>query len=161
MPSFLTPEQFRQRAAIPREYVDAIEQVEPGWLDLQLSMKTAWIIARLDKRYGPFVEPYPDALMDWLVAIVTPRVWLRRGHDPTDEQALEYKADAERATAEVMEAANSETGLFDLPLRANTTASGISKGGPFGYSEQSPYVSFDQQREVGRNEDFSGGGTYG
>lgn len=161
MTPLLTPEQFMQRVAMPREFVLAIEQAEPGWLQRQLEQRTSWIIARLAKRYGPFVEPYPEVVLDWLTALVTPRVWLRRGHDPTDEQSQEYRDDAAKAEAEIMEAANCETGLFDLPLRADVETSGITRGGPFGYSESSPYVAFDQQRERGRNEDFNGGGTFG
>lgn len=161
MPSFLSKEEFLQRTSMPRSYAEAIDVAETGWLDRQLSQKTSWIEARLAKRYGPFTSPYPEVLQDWLAALVTFRCWLRRGHDPTDEQALLYKEEAAKAEAEIFEAANSETGLFDLPLRADLPGStGISRGGTFGYSEQSPYVWMEAQRDTGRSEDGSGGGTF-
>jgi len=56
------------------------------------------------------------------------------------------------AVAELKEAADSKDGLFDLPLRADTTATGVSKGGPRGYSEASPYTNLDRQRARRRNE---------
>ena len=52
------------------------------------------------------------------------------------------------AKSEVTEAADSEEGKFDLPLRQDTTATGVSKGGPLGYSEVSPYTWTDRQREA-------------
>ncbi|HSC88275.1 MAG TPA: hypothetical protein VLC09_13425 [Polyangiaceae bacterium] len=159
--SFLTPAEFKLRATLPREFIVACEQVEPGWLQKQLEMKTAWIVARLEKRYGPWSPPYPEIAQGWLTSLVTMSVMLRRGFDPEDKQAADFKEEAAAAKSEIAEAANAETGLFELPLRADTTEGGVSRGGPFGYSEQSPYVAFDQQAAVGRNEDFNGGGTYG
>jgi hypothetical protein len=92
---------------------------------------------------------------------VTIRAWMKRGFDPNDLATEEYKADAAAAMEEIKEAANADTGLFELPLRADTTASGISKGGPLGYTEASPYVWTDEQARAGRDEDSRRGGTYG
>lgn len=158
---YLDKAAFAILTVMPAESVDAIEMVAPGWIDGQLTYWSGWIDSRLRKRYAaPFSAPYPEAVTGWLARIVTVRCFLRRGVDPTDLQFEEIKADADRAMEEIKEAADSNEGLFDLPLRADTTASGISRGGPFGYSEQSPYVWTDGQAETGRNEDRNGGGTF-
>jgi hypothetical protein len=57
------------------------------------------------------------------------------------------------ALAWLKEAADAKDGLIDLPLRADTTASGISRGGPLAYTETSPYAWTDVQAETGRSED--------
>lgn len=162
MAAYLTLLEFKLLSVMPAEFVDAIEAVTPGWTEAQLSLESARIDSRLRKRYDvPFGSPAPVEVQGWLANIVTLRAYTRRGFDPTDEQAAIYKDDAATALAEMKEAADSNEGLFDLPLRADTTASGISKGGPKVYSETSPYVGFDVQAATGRNEDSAGGGTGG
>lgn len=158
----LTFDEFRLLTVMPASDVDALEAVAPGWIASQLEYWTAQIYARLRKRYAvPFVAPFPIAAKGWLARIVTVRCYLRRGVDPNDLQFDEIKKDAEAATAEIKEAADSNTGLFDLPLREDTTATGATLGGPFGYAEQSPYVFMDRQVDIGRNEDSNRGGSYG
>jgi hypothetical protein len=117
--------------------------------------------SQLTKRYDvPFSDPPPEVVQRWLARIVTVSAYLKRGFDPTDRQGQMYVAQRDEAVKEIHEAADAEKGLFGLPLRADTTASGVSKGFPKGYSEQGPYVWADQQRRTGRNEDESGGGTF-
>ncbi len=160
MAAYLTVAAFKLLSVMPAEFVDAIEAVTPGWTAAQLELESARIDSRLRKRYEvPFGSPAPVEVQGWLANIVTLRAYMRRGFDPTDQQAVQYKADADTAIAEMKEAADSNEGLFDLPLRADSTASGIVKGGPRVYSETSPYVGFDVQAGIGRNEDNAGGGT--
>lgn len=162
MPAYLDIDGFKELTTMPSEAVDELESVAPGFLNAQLAAWSAWLDSRLSKRYAaPFGSPYPIAVRVWLARIVTPRAFQRRGVDANDQQYIDIRDDAKAAEAEVLEAANSDTGLFDLPLRSNTSASGISRGGPFGYSESSPYVWTDVQRRDGRNEDRGGGGSYG
>lgn len=147
---------------MPSEAVDELESVASGFLAAQLAAWSAWIDSRLSKRYAtPFAAPFPIAVRMWLARIVTPRALQRRGVDANDEQYIDIRDDAKAAESEVLEAANSEVGLFDLPLRGDTTATGISRGGPLGYSETSPYVWTDIQRNAGIGEDRGGGGSYG
>jgi phage gp36-like protein len=159
--AYLTAANFKTRSLLPPEYVDAVEAVQAGFTDAQLeSCSKLDIDARLTKRYAvPFETPVPEAVLSWLTRIVTHRVCLRRGVDPTDQQAADIKADHDEAKAEIKEAADSNESLFELPLRADTTASGISKGAPRSYSEQSPYVWMDGQACTGREEDRAGRGT--
>lgn len=159
--ALLTLAEFKLRSTMPPEDVDALETAYPGFLLARLVIHTAWIHARLKKRYAvPFVESIPEIARGWLTHLVTYDAYMRRGYNPGSQEDGQIKLDADMARAEVKEAADSNEGLFDLPLRADSpSASGISKGGPFGYSEQSPYVAFDLQRDTGRGEDRTRSGT--
>jgi phage gp36-like protein len=162
MPSYLDIAGFKSLSTMPSTDVDGVEALYPGFVLAQLEHASTRIDGRLRKRYAvPFALPYPETVKVWLAHIVTVLVMLKRGVDPNDEQFAEIKALAQQAHDEVKEAADGELGLWDLPLRADTTESGISRGGPLGYSEQSPYVAFDLQSEAGRLEDRNGRGSDG
>lgn len=162
MSSYLVLLTYRARTGLPGAWLDAVQLNAAGWVDTLLEDVSAQIDARLAKRYAvPFVDPPPRCVLRWLAAIADPMVLRKRGVDQTDEQYIDIRNLADQAWKEVEEAANGNTGLFDLPARADTTASGISKGGPFGYSEASPYVAFDDQGRRGREEDRNGRGSYG
>jgi len=155
--AYQTLAEFRSASIMPGAFIDQLEQSEPGWIAGRLVYVSALMDARLAKRYAaPFKAPYPVAVCDWLARIVTYESWLKRGISPTDQEASEYKTQSDNAYADLKEAANSETGLFELPLRSNTDASGITRGFPHGYSESSPYVAFDDQARRGHQEDASG-----
>lgn len=159
MAAYLTASEFETLSVMPAEF---IAELPAGWLDANLEVWSDWINGRLRKRYAaPFAAPVPGIVKLWLARIVTFEAYKRRGWDPTDEQAQQISEDNATARDEIKEAANAVDGLFDLPLRQDTTASGISKGGPLSYSEASPYVAFDRQGDVARNEDSNGGGTFG
>lgn len=159
---YLTIDRFKTLTAMPGVMVDRLETVAPGWLEAKLIARSRWIDARLSKRYAtPFTAPVPEAVEDWLARIVTLAAFLRHGVDAMDEQFAEIKADAERAEAEIKEAAEAKEGLYDLPLRADTSASGITKGAPYVYSEKSPSVWTHIQARRGREERARGRGTDG
>ena len=160
MAQYLTVAEFKLLSTIPSGFVDAVELESSGYTDAQLAYWSDWIDSQLRKRYdAPFSTPYPNAVRGWLARVVTPRVWTKRGVDPQDEQWKEVKQDDLDARKEIAQAADSDTGLFDLPVRQDTRATGISQGSPRSYSEQSPYVFADQQRDVGLDEDSSRGGS--
>jgi hypothetical protein len=162
--AYLTLDEFKTLSVIPREWVNQIEIDEPGFTAAQLEHWSDWIDTRLRKRYAvPFGAPVPNIIKGWLNRIVTERVLVRRGVDPNDEQFKIIERDNVDAREELKEAADSDQGLFDLPLREDSPAdvSGIVRGGPRAYSEQSPYVFADRQRQTGRSEDDFGGGTGG
>lgn len=149
MAAYLTLAGFRIRTTMPGGDVDAVEADVSGWIDAKLTSISAEIDARLAKRYAtPFAAPYPEVLCDWLERIVTPRVYRRRGVNPADQQIAALDADAEAAWKAIAEAADSAVGLYDIPLRSNTTDTGIVKGTPLSYAEPSPYDFIDRQKEA-------------
>ncbi len=162
MSVYLSDAEFRVLTLLPVNVVDEIEARTPGWLTQQLTVVSTRMDARFTKRYAvPFVAPYPTVAQEWLAHIVSWRAYLKRGVNSLDSEAAEYKAQHDQAIKEIEEAANSETGLWELPLRQDSPdATGVARGGPRAYSEASPYVWTDVQSAAGRNEDEQGGGTY-
>mgnify|MGYP006346647153 CR=1 FL=1 len=154
-PAWLTLSEFKLRSVMPPEDVDRLDDQYPGFLAQTIASEQARIESRLRKRYAiPFALPFPETAIGWLVAAVTLAAYQRRGWNPSSEEnQLIVKAD-ETARAELKEAADSNEGLYDLPLRENAVeGSGIAKGGPYGYSEASPYVWTDCQRTTAWDED--------
>jgi len=155
------------RTVLPESFVCDVEDRSPGWIAGQLETWSRWIDARLRKRYAtPFAAfndtpPTPPTIQLWLTRIVTWRIMLRRGVDPSDLQADTIKSDHDLAMDEILEAANSQDGWFDLPTKTDANGSAISQGGPLFYSEASPYVWTDQQVAAARNEDDNGRGSGG
>jgi hypothetical protein len=146
--SFLDLAGFKKRTIMPKTDVEGIESSQAGWIDQQLVDGSAQILSRLDKRYGPFVAPYPVAVLRWLTVLVTARCYFLRGVNPSDGIFDLIKEETAEAKAELKEAADGDGGLFELPLRQDTLAEGITQGGPFSYSEASPYDWVDRQIEA-------------
>jgi hypothetical protein len=160
MTAYLDVAGFKALSLIADERVDELVARYPDFMPAKLEEGTAWIDGRLRKRYAaPFAQPYPVVVKSWLAKLVQLEAQIKLGVDPNDEQFVKMSEFYDNAQKEITEAAEAEKGLFDLPLRADTTSSGISRGGTRAYSEQSPYVAFDQQRSVGRNEDGNGRGS--
>jgi phage gp36-like protein len=156
---YLTVDDFKLRTVAPAGYVDAVDILQPGWTAAQIEMVSRWIDARLSKRYAtPWLE-VPEIVKAWVVRIVTLKLFLRRGVDPTDDQFAEIRKDAEDAQSEVKEAADAATNNFDLPLRNDQSGSGIVYGSARVYSEQSPYVWQDRQVDIANQEDRNRGGS--
>lgn len=159
MAGYLNISAFKLRAIIAPGHVDALETEQPGWVDAQSELVSRRIDARLGKRYAVPFATAPEIVLDWAARLLTLQCFQRLGWNPSDPQAEQIQKDADDAEAEIKEAADAVTGLYDLPL-ANGT-SGISKGMPRVYTEASPYVWTDVQREAGRAEDSNAGGTSG
>lgn len=148
---------FQEATIMPTVSVQALETDRSGFIAKRLDFWWDWICAKLRKRYDveAMTADPPLTAKQWLVDLVTKEAYDARGYDPSaksDETAiLERYKDAK---LEIAEAANSETGLFELPLIASdTTVAGVSKSGPLGSSEQSPYAWTTKQRDAGRDED--------
>jgi hypothetical protein len=156
---YLTLPEFRDLTLTSTEIVDHCETRNPGWIARQLAFHSDRIDSRLRKRYAvPFapaaVAPlYPPTITGWLTAVVTPLVMLKAGMAAEDELLVSAKELAAAAEAQLSEAANAATGLFELPLRADTAVGGVSQGAPLAYTETSPYRWRDVQRERGREDD--------
>lgn len=159
MAGFLTFDGFKSRTIMPSSVVDQLEQERPGWIQTRLDSRSSRIYAQLRKRYAINFDATnpPLIILDWLTDLVTFDAFMFRGFDPNSEQDAEIRERAKTALSEINQASDSETGLFDLPLIEGQTATGVSAGGPFAYSEQSPYTWTDVQADAAREEDFNGG----
>jgi hypothetical protein len=139
---------------MPQQQVNSLEIDEPGFLSAAIAQVSDWIDARLRKQYAvPFERPVPPVVLGWVTAMVTLQAYGKCGWNPgskSDEESI--IGAAKDAREEVKEAADSKDGLFDLPLRAGGD-SAVTKGGPLGYSETSPYVWATHQSRTGREED--------
>ena len=137
----------------------------PNAFDVASRRWQSRILAFLRKRYDVTkIDPAnpPDALLDWIARAVLPDMWRARGANPSDAQTADAIADREAVMKEVqVEASDVSNGLIELPLANDEAGSGVSQGGPYGYTEASPYVAFDAQRTAAELEDCSGYGTGG
>lgn len=134
---------------MPSEDVELLEARYPGYLAARLKLNTSFIYARLAKRYAvPFAAPAPEIVLGWLTAMTTTDAYRKRGWNPGDEQSAQVEQDRKDALDQMKEAADEDNGLFDLPLREDTSASGISRGTPLGYSEVSAYDWIDIEAEA-------------
>lgn len=159
----LTVDRFKTLTILPSSWVDRVETDTPGFTLGSIESWSDHIYTRLRKRYGGTWgqngAPVPGIIEKWINHLVTLDVDLKRGVSPNDEAFKIVKERAEAALLEITEAANSETGLLDLPLVDDGAASGISQGSPRFYSESSPYVYADEQGRVGHQQDRSRGGS--
>lgn len=144
----LTEARFRALTMMPSERVDDLNSAAPGFLGAQLAAESSKVAARLRKRYPAFSDPVPATIEQWVTRLVTVRCYIRLGVDPNDEQFQLIKEDAAAANTELTEAANSDTGLLELSSNDSVDTAAATKGGPFSYSEQSPYSWMDAQDDV-------------
>lgn len=140
--------------SMPAADIDALEGLYPGTFAAVAEAVSRVFDGRLAKRYAaPFASPYPEALRWHVAQVVVANLWQKRGYNPGSAQDAIIEKNREDAFAWLKEAADSKDGLIELPLRADTTVEGVSKGAPLFYSETSPYRWTDLEREAGREDD--------
>lgn len=150
-----------QRTLLPVSYVEQVMAQAPLFVDNALEDRSGYIDSLLGKRYAvPFViEPYPNVIKRWLTVLVSLDVYMKRGFNPTDDDAQLFVKQFDTSVAELKEAADAKDGLYELPLRQDVPGVGITKGFARTYTETSPFVWKRIQREIGGGEDRSGYGT--
>ncbi len=142
---------------MPGDDVDLLEEREAGFLDATIGGVRAEVYAQLRKRYDvTFPSGVPDIVWRWIARIVTPEAYDKRGGNPSDATLTTIRDAATLARTQIKEAADAEAGLYDLPLLADKSGSAITRGGPRGYAEQSPYSAKRRQVDAGRAEDRNG-----
>jgi hypothetical protein len=142
-----------RNGALPNSDIDAMNTTYPEFIASVCDRVTRLIYARLRKRYKlPLVAPYPPDLIDAAIHLATWQVYVKRGvSDETSLLSDELKAERDAANTWLLEVANSETGLLELATLDSAANDGsVEKGGPFVYSEASPYDWTDRQSEAVR-----------
>lgn len=140
--------------SMPPADVDAVDALYPGTFDALAESVSRTFDARLAKRYAaPFEDP-PETLRWHVAQCVAAALWQKRGYNPGSAQDQIIQENKAEALAWLKEAADSSEGLVELPRREDEPKSdGVTRGGPLGYSEASPYVWTDDQADEGRTED--------
>lgn len=141
---------YLQFGAMTPGDLQAINALYAGFIDSAILDESAYVDSRLTKRYScPFTAPVPIAVKRWVRDLVLPRVLDRRGTNPKDNDLREQlEKNRDRALEEIKEAADSKEGLFDLPLRADTNATGVVGAAPILKVETSPYAWIDTERDL-------------
>ena len=137
-------------------------RLSPNFIDLAVAAAESEILDQLRKRYDvTAIAANPnETVKRWIAKLATLECYERRGFNPTSEQDRVAIIDsAQLARDQVAQAANSQTGLFELPLLPSTDPDAVTKGGPLGYSETSPYAWTTVQAEAGRADDRAGRGS--
>lgn len=149
MAAYLTVAEYAVRSDWPDQDVLALVQAQPGYVEALLDDLSGEIDDQLRKRYkAPFEAPVPRIVRRWLVRLADASVYKKRGGNPGAPEWEMYRDDRDTARAEIQKAADTKDGLYELPLRDDgTDTSGVTKGGPLGYSEASPYQWLDRQAE--------------
>src|SRR5262245_42321158 len=143
MTRYLDTATFRDLTVLPAPDVDQIGALEGEWIQRQIDRVGAMLDARLAKRYavpfgsagvGDLRADVPQIIQDWITAIVTVRCYAKRGINPSSAELWYVETVLEpskRAIEEIKEAASSNEGLFDLPLKeSQLPAGGASRSGP-------------------------------
>jgi len=161
MSKYLTATEFTERTLLPASYVEQVAAQAPTFVDLALEERSAYIDALLGKRYAiPFQAPIPMIIKRWLTNLVSLDIYMKRGFNPTDDDAKLFEKQFDTTITELKEAADAKDGLYELPVKQTAEGqSGITKGFSRVYSEGSPFVWKRLQRARGTQEDIDGHGT--
>lgn len=104
--------------SLPPEWLLAAGQ---HFVEVQCEIFESKLHDQLRNRYAvPFTAPNATA-KGWIAVQVAFEVLRKRGVDPTDVMYGEYRDAAALARAEISAAADSDTGLFELPLLVSVT----------------------------------------
>jgi len=115
------------------DYCDLQEAYIAGagqrFINTQIRMIRAKIYDRLRVRYDVDAMKLaePDTVKRWIGELIAPKVYRKRGIDPTDAVYTEFLRVAEAAEAEITAAADSVTGLYQLPLSSSNESSAATK----------------------------------
>lgn len=96
--------------------------------------------------------PVPREVLSWLVSVVTPDVYMKRGSDPSDPGLKLFLDERDAALERLKQASDGKDGLLDLPI-SEDLGSAVTTGGVESYSETSPYTWTDREERRGREQD--------
>lgn len=145
MPSYLTFAEYKARSRLRDSTIDRAGSAK---VEVWLREYSSDINSRLTKRYAvDFADPgpKPEILLGWLTAFVDRDVQEFCGGPPEGREDEWIVKRADRAEEKLKEAADSEQGLRELPLRDTDPlgSSAINKGAPMVVSYHTVYDAFD------------------
>lgn len=141
--------------SLPPEWLLAAGQ---RFVEAQCAIFESKLHDQLRNRYAvPFLNPNATA-KGWVAVQVAFEVLRKRGVDPTDVMYGEYRDAAKLARDEITAAANSDTGLFELPLLVSGTP--VARGFR-GISDADPAAWKRRQGERAREERTAWDASYG
>lgn len=150
--SYVTTQRFILLTTIVEERIAELRARSPGYLEAILEAESRNLEDSLRHRYAiPFPSNHPT-IEKWIVLLVQPEVALKAGYDPNDVAYQGFVRLYDVAREQIAMAAKPESTGVSLPLVSAQDSSAISKGGPFGYAESSPYTWTDEQALGGRYE---------
>jgi hypothetical protein len=137
----------------------------PNFVTVTIDDRTDEIISRLAKRYPPpttelpWPNPVANLVQRWCAQLVQRDCFAKRGWSPLSESDKADVIDAaDKADAQIQQAADGQNGLFELALADDGNQS-VADGSPLFYAEASPYTAERRQRRFGGREDDFGGGS--
>lgn len=143
--SYVDLSRFRALSVLDSARVDDLEARRPGFVLAQCELRSRDVEDKLRLRYRiPFPERH-STIERWIVWLVNVEVAFAIGFDNIDTGVELLREAATKAETEIAAAANPAIPAINLPLVDRTDASAISKGGPRGYSESSPYTWISRQ----------------
>lgn len=148
---------FTLQSPMPPDDIAALETLVSGYVEARIAYWSAYIDARLRRLYAVPFATTPGIVAGWIVALVTFDCYSKRGFNPSSDQDTAAIVEPRtRALDELKEAADSQNGLFDLPLVEGADTSAGTKATPLVYTETDPYAWQDASFANGTCE---GGGS--
>ena len=127
-------------SAFNPENAAELEAKWPGKLQDLCSAASGWVDSRIGKRYVRPVPNPPDIMRKLTAWLVEPEAFMALGIRPSDEQWILVQKHFEFTHEQLKEIAEAKDGLYDLPLSANDSSSGIVEPQTLSSSEQSPFT---------------------
>lgn len=151
MGAYIDMDYVKSVGSMPPPDIDTVESIFPGtFVALELATRRM-IDARLTKRYlTPFDfngASVPEVVRWNQAQLVVAALFQKRGYNPGSAQDQIIQQNKVDALAWLKEAADSEAGLVELPLKEGTSpdSPGIVKASPLSTSDQTPYDWIDRQ----------------
>lgn len=152
--AYITVAEFEKLTSMSSVHVKTLKSNHLDFLHLVLEQASNIIDTMLFKRYAvPFKEPLPVVKM-WTAQLATAHAIKKLVVDTNNAPYLElFNTAAEEVKAMLMQVADAENGMFELPMREGSSKSGVVKPQRPFTADQSPYTALSRQSVLGSRED--------
>lgn len=120
--AYVSEADFRKSTRLAVAVVNSIDTERPDFIDVALSERSAELNARLRKRYNvPLtMAEVPTMVRRWVIVLVSYDVLTASGF-PANGSEEPIVAEYQLALEQIKETADTENGLYELPLYADET----------------------------------------